>query len=127
MSFPLSFLRGCLPCVNSSPYHPLPKKDDDLPIQQAEAWVESQPITDKMKYLSLTAAKNYGRQIIKNLKEICIDSSNEDKIREHLVKICQKSNLVQQYLVAHLGEINADKNIIVSLRDQVMCTFPPPY
>jgi hypothetical protein len=110
-----------------SSYRPLPKKDDDSGIQRAEAWMKANPIeASTLKRYGMTSQQvnDYGRKIIQGLNVIQVDSSNEELVKNYLIKVCEKNYDIRQYLLDHFNQIKADRAIIKALGEKVACTFP---
>ena len=122
----IQWVSRCFPFQSFSTHGYQPKKDDDQNVESARVWIDSNPINvQNLRSLNIYQSQEYGKQIIIGLKLIYIDSSNEDIIKCHLVKICQINNLVKQYIYKHLSEIKADPQVKNALLDTICTTLPP--
>jgi len=115
--------RECLP----HSYHSIYKKDDDLGIQKAIEWTkETSMDPQELRWLNIDTHKEYGKKVIEGLKNIEVNSSNEEIVRTHLVQICRINSHMRRYFLDHIDQIPvADPKITTSLYDTLCVTYPP--
>lgn len=119
------FIAQYTPFYNCPSYYPLPKKDDDQAIRNAEVWVNATPVnSETLRTLDIYQSQDYIKQVIEKLKKCYVNSSNEEIVKTHLVRICKTNSLFQQFVFNQLAEISADSNIIRSLRNTICATYP---
>jgi hypothetical protein len=124
----INFLRKIPSFHDCSSYHPLPKKSDDSGIMRAEAWMKANPIEEgTLKRYGMTSQQvdAHGRKIILGLNVIHVDSSNEELVKNYLIKVCEKNYEIRRFLLDHLTEIRADCSVRIALHGTIALSFPP--
>jgi len=99
MSSITNFLQQCAACWQGQKYELLPKKDDDLGIEEAKIWVQNHPIDTTISALSYEKVKAYGWKIFKDFSKVRLTPANIDILKSHLVLIAKESESVRRILV----------------------------
>ena len=101
-------------------YIGLQKKDDDLGIKEAQAWVKLHPLpVDKPEKLSLIEsekAQKCAKEIIESLKKIPITSKNLGILQPRLLGFCRWNPIVSDYVKDHFKELIGDRETLNVIR-----------
>lgn len=100
----------------------LSKKDENFAIEEVEKWVQKYPIEETEKWIKCPILKNadiYTNKVINDLRHCPIVPANIEIIKDHLLKIAQKHDLIGQALMNKVLTLNARKDLLIYLSDEL--------
>ena len=104
-------------------YARLNKKDDDEGIQRAQQWKQAHHSDHCFENLTNDKLSRIACCIVKDLRTVEVDSSNQELVKEHLVALGKQSDRLRQYLVQQLQSLQVDPSIRSDLQGSVILTY----
>ena len=119
-----ALLRSITQCFTSpsSTYQPLPKKDDDPWIEEANYWKDKWKPDPEMCSKSDAEVKAYVKGIVDDLKKFPITSANKDIVKNHLKSIAECSHNLRNELIKPLAKCQGDEKLIEEIQCYVITT-----
>ena len=104
-------------------YEAVHKKDDDISVELAQQWVSSHPLRGDLSSLTNQIIQSYAAQLIQDLRNIPINSSNITIIKAHLVKMSEQSERIKRLILQKLSSLDCDKTLISDVKFKLALVY----
>lgn len=103
-------------------YEALSKKDESFSIEEVEKWIKKYPIDETEKCIKCPILDNvdiYTNKVINGLRHCPIVPANIEIIKNHLLKMAQKHDLIGQALMNKVLTLNAKRDLTLYLYNEL--------